>query len=262
MIKRLVILFLFIVGVVLFCNSFCLAKIEYATFDYNCFSVKSKDKLRWQASALIDKSSGGANVYKIYEEAKGFYSSYDGQITRKTEVFYESTPENNYKILKTQLQFFDKDDKLILSENQIYDYDKKKVFIKSEDFIKNKTKTGEVDIKGIMVVKLTLTLHIMDFLKNGEFKPLYFVSSRPAVYKIDPKVIKEEEIKWLDKKIKTYKLQLDPDVGMLNFLKFLFSNTYVWFNRDAPYEWVKFEGLETDLGSERVVVETAKAEIR
>ncbi|MEW5758255.1 MAG: hypothetical protein AB1755_02115 [Candidatus Omnitrophota bacterium] len=253
---RIFILFIYFI---LFVSYVSCASLEMREMDYECFSVKDNQP-RWQAKAAISSADNIASIYKISEEAKGIYSGYDGEITRKTVVFYEKTTDDNYRILKSQTEFFTQDQKLILKELQTYDYANKKVYIEAEDYLKHKAKKGELEIRGQIANKLTLPLQIRKtLLANRKFEPIYFVSSKPALYKVDLRVIKEEELDFNNQKIKAYKILLDPDIGIFNILKFLVTNTFVWFNSDMPYELVKYEGLETDLGSERVIVCTNSA---
>ena len=51
-------------------------------------------------------------------------------------------------------------------------------------------------------------------------------------------------------------MELILDLGLLNLLtKYFLPKTYMWFTVKEPHTWVKYEGLESGLGSPYVMME-------
>jgi hypothetical protein len=80
------------------------------------------------------------------------------------------------------------------------------------------------------------------------------VSEEPGLYNIGLKVAAKEDFIIKGKKKPAYKVEIDPQLGVLNAVKVFFTKAYAWHSAEPPFEWLGFEGLEGDIRSEKVRV--------
>lgn len=239
----------------LFISLLCTADEDLFKTSYVCYD--SEQNKRWIATTQITSLIiEGENIYKLTEEGEGFYSGFKDKIAWVAELIFESD-KDNIRPLRMERKFFDEDGRQIAEELQDFDFSSNKIIYKYDDLAKGITKHKEFKIKGDIANRLSLGLYIQKFLENGQSqKQTYLFSSEPALYKVNAKVIKEEEVKINGQTKKAYKLYLDPDVGLLNIFKILAPKTYVWHSSLPDYEWLKYSGLECGMNSEKVIIET------
>ena len=80
----------------------------------------------------------------------------------------------------------------------------------------------------------------------------YMLTNEPTVYKMTLKYRGVEKINGVD----SYKLEMIPDLGALGIFGAFVPKTYFWYTTSAPHEFVRYEGLESGLGTPYIVMES------
>jgi hypothetical protein len=86
----------------------------------------------------------------------------------------------------------------------------------------------------------------------------YLLTHAPAMYKVNARYKGKERIVVGNQEVDCYKLQMLPDLGFFNFLRVFIPKTYFWFEAKPPHFLVRYEGLESGLGTPYVVVEIVR----
>jgi hypothetical protein len=78
-----------------------------------------------------------------------------------------------------------------------------------------------------------------------------FLTHEPAQYKMTLKYLGAEVMNGAN----CYKLEMIPDLGALNLLGAFVPKTYFWYKKALPHDFVRYEGLESGLGTPYIVME-------
>ena len=221
------------------------AKTEYIGRDMQ--GVK-----RWEANTEIKKKEG--DIYTLTEKGEGVYSSFEGPISWVAEMEFESTNDNvtPRKLVK---RVFDEGGNMIRLEKQDYDSAEKSVTCLHEDIPKKISSTKTFKFTKDAVNRLLLGPYVQKMLENGKkIANVQMVSEEPGLYNMDLSVIKTEDVEINGRKRPAFKLQIDPQLGLLNVAKALFPKSYVWHSALWDFEWLRYEGLEGGINSVKVEV--------
>jgi len=207
---------------------------------------------RWEGETEIRKKEG--DVYILTEKGEGVYSSFDGPISWVSEMEFEST-EENVTPLKLVKRVFESGGNMIRLEKQDYDPANKSVTCLHKDIPRKISRTRHFKFTKDAVNKLLMRPYVQKMLEKGKrIANVQMVSEEPGFYNIDLNVIDIEEVQINGRKKRAYKLQFDPQLGLLNMAKVFFPKAYVWHSSEPEFEWLKYEGLEGDIRSEKVEI--------
>lgn len=216
--------------------------------------ITSKDKASgkklWQSSFNIQKiKHQGKPFLYIEENGSGIYGSDKKFKTWKGEGYFiiKGTQLIPYQVKEVYL---DKKGKPVKTVNKFYDQKKKKVLCQVNG--KNK----KFDFKLDLIDRQTIATCIMNypFSEKRDFE-FHLLTSMPALFKMTLKYRGVETLKIGKKAIKCYKLEMIPDLGALNIFGAFVPKTYFWYKVAAPHEFVRYEGLESGLGTPYIVME-------
>jgi len=224
--------------------------------------VNKKDgKVRCRRNFTVERvTREGKIVYKINLTGFGDYDKYtDIRLQFVSEM--EERGDFLFTLWSTQT-IRDKNGDLIVEYRKDYDYPAKKIYYraagKGGKTIAQKTfliKGRVVDDVGLGCFLKTIVAHI----ENKDYRHFYLLSSEPAMYEINVKKIGDEDFISSLGKIAAIKIRLIPDFGILTGITgAVVPPTYLWFGKDAPYDDLAYEGLETGLGSAHVVITTTR----
>ena len=207
---------------------------------------------RWAAETEIRQKEG--DVYIMTEKGEGVYSSFDGPISWVAETEFEST-EETVTPLKLVKKVFDENGNMIRLEKQDYDPAGKSVTCLHKDFPRNISRTKTFKFTKDAINRQLLGLYSQKMLEKGKkIANLQMISEEPGFYNIDLRVVKKEEVEINGREVRAYKLQLDPQLGLLNVAKALFPKSYAWHSAAPNFKWLRYEGLEGDIKSKEVEV--------
>ncbi|MFH1360234.1 MAG: hypothetical protein ABIJ41_04255 [Candidatus Omnitrophota bacterium] len=221
---------------------------------YGYAGYNSKDQERWSASVTITPPSGQEEIGKIVERGGGRFSAYPG-ITSWVSTLEFREQEDSLQPLQMEKNVYDQKGQLIERTFQAFDYDEKKVTHRNEKSGSERPIEKVYGFGDSITNKLLLGLFVQEFLQKGErHKMTYFISDEPRLYNIDIRIVREEEITVRSKKRKAFKLMIDPNLGIFNIFKIFLPRAYLWHAATKPYEWLQYEGPESNPTSIRIQI--------
>jgi len=241
-------------------SSFSNAEVKENKFvtNYTCFDLKGNE--RWKGETEISHTDK-KDIYLLTERGKGHFSGFKDRISWTAKLIFLST-EDTIKPLKMEKQTFNQEGKLIVRQTQKFDFTDKKATYCYENLVTKRKMEKVFRFKGDVVNRLILGLYVQKFLKNGEREQtVSILSDEPRLYRTNIKVIGKEEIECNGRKKMAYKLCLDPDIGLLSIFKFVLPKVHIWHSATPHYEWLKYVGLESNIASPKVEVETGDEQL-
>jgi len=169
------------------------------------------------------KSWSSASYYQyvgttaIPDQGKLVYKDKNGKVTQTIEKFYN--PEKKTVVFRDN------------GKDTIYDY--------KQDLIDRE------------LLGTAISNYPFDEKRDFVFRLL---TNEPRIYPMTLKYIGEETLKVNNKDVVCYKVQMIPDLGVLNLLGAFVPKTYFWETK-AEHEFIRYEGLESGLGTPYIVIE-------
>jgi hypothetical protein len=258
--KRLSVIFVAqIVPLFLFFYSGLYASGEKYVFrtSYECFDLKGNP--RWNATTEIFSSpEKGENINTLVETGSGFYSGFSEKISWRSELEY-IRETSKIRPFRSTTKTYDSTGKLIAVEAQEFDYVSGNAIFRREDKRSGRVYKEIFKIRQDIVNRLLLGLYIQEFLKSGKDSAfIEILNSEPRLIKCRLYIVDKEDIEVNGIKKTAYKLCLDPQLGLFNFVKTFIPKAYVWHSAVPEFEWLRYNGLEVNLNSP--MVEIRKAE--
>lgn len=220
-------------------------------------SLKARDKASgkplWQSKVRIARTTfnGQPYLYAI-DEGQGKYGS-DGKVKSwKTESY--SLIEGK-KLIPYQVKqvFKDPSGRVISSLQKDYDRAGKTVNCR----INGQQKSYE--FQSDLTDREILGLYVENFpFGSGREVPFHLLTNEPSQYKISLKDLGRETITVDGRSYECNKLQMLLDMGAINLFSAFFPKTYFWVNTAPPYEIIRYEGLESALGTPYIVLDISK----
>lgn len=226
---------------------------ETYTTRYTCFDTGGHE--RWTASAGITSApDAGPGFYILTEKGAGTLSGFRNKISWTARLEFESDGEAVRPVLMENKVFNDNGEQ-IFAEREEFDHKAGKVRYAGGDPRRNRIKKAEYGFKGDIANRLILGLYIQKFLEQGgKERALVLLSGEPRLYAVKLKMIGKEPVVINGVKKEAFKLCLDPELGILNFIKAVIPKAYVWHSAAPDFEWLRYRGLESDPGSPMVEI--------
>ncbi len=93
-----------------------------------------------------------------------------------------------------------------------------------------------------------------DFKEKRDFI-FPMMTNEPRVYMMTVRYTGEESLQIGKQMVACYKIQMIPDLGSLNIFGSFVPKTYFWYTRAEPHLFIRYEGLESGLGTPYIVIE-------
>jgi len=233
------------------CLSYADTEVLYET-SYVCRNLRGDAK--WQAEYEISRENG--DTYRMVEKGRGHYFGFRGKISWVEEIEFEGI-ENTVRPLWMKKRISDEAGKVIAIQEQIFDFGDNVVTCTHKDLIKNTSVEKKFKFRNNIMNRLLQGLYVQKFIENGEVqKQIQFISPEPELYNLEIRLLGAEEIEINNRKIRAYKLCMDPMLGVFNFVKLFLPKAYVWHSAEPQFEWLKYEGVENSRKSPEVVITT------
>lgn len=220
---------------------------------------REKRKTGLRAEATLTLKQEGPLLFTLSSYGKGSYHPYEN-------AHWEMT--SRFKI--DNKQFLGIDSKGIIYDNttreviahsdKVFDYEKKKLIFTRHD----KARTGESQkffplrypTVDSAMLPFFLQKHVADgtIQKNVSF---YVITEAMNMYHARARYVGQETIQTPTGQRNTHKIKIVADFGPLSWIgNFFAPPTYIWYDTETPHAWLKFEGLEVDLGSPHITGNT------
>ena len=228
---------------------------EIQKYSQRCIDKKTS-KLRSRLNGVFQQT--GENTYLLRERGAGNYGELQN-IKWEIESKMESK-ENLLCPIYTISKVKNKQGEPIFTLRKDYDYQNQKIIIIKTDPQQNVIDSAEFPLKNNTADFVTLVFSLKPFIQKADKKETVrfnLLSSEPQLYKIIARFEKEEKIKIDAREIEAIKIRLTLDKGMLNLiLAKLIRPAFIWYEKDPPHAWLKYEGLESGKHSPYVIIET------
>ncbi|MFC1576278.1 hypothetical protein ACFL3J_01255 [Candidatus Omnitrophota bacterium] len=232
-------------------SSYATTEVLYKT-SYICRDQKGTQ--RWQADYELKRED--EDTYIITEKGHGRYFGFKDKISWAAMTEFKGSGDT-IRPLWLKKRIFNEDGKAIATQEQSFNYDNNVVTCTHEDLAKNTSTKKKFTFKKDIVNRLLQGIYVRKFLENKEkCKEIQFISPEPRLYNLQVKLLDTEEIEISGRKIKSYKIALDPMLGIFNFVKVFLPKSYVWHSARPEFEWLRYEGVENSVSSPEVVITT------
>jgi hypothetical protein len=216
-------------------------------------------------SSFSRREEGGRVFYDMTEQGKGNYDKYEN-ISWNIQARMEEK-EGLLYLIESRRVIKDEGGKTIIEYSKVFDYEKRTVHYRALDGKGKKISEKIFRLKEQMTDDSTMIYFLTAFIARRDdksYRRFYLVTNEPELYKIDIKIIGVEEIKLDDGKvISAVKIRIIPNLGLLTGLsKLIVPPTYLWYRQEPPYQWIKYEGLETGLGSTHIVSYVTQGQLK
>ena len=229
--------------------------LEKQKYFQRCVDKKTS-KLRSQLSGIFQQVT--KNTYLLKEKGQGNYGKFQNI---KWEIESKMELKNNLLCpLCTISNVKDMDGNNIFTFRKEYDYENNKITVRKTDAQANIIESVDFPLKNNTADFVTLVFSLKPFIQKADRKEILkfnLLSSEPRLYKVIARIEKEETIKISGRELETIKVKLTLDKGVLNvLLAKLIRPAFIWYEKDFPHAWLRYEGLESGKNSPYVIIET------
>ena len=213
----------------------------------------SGEKLWTNSINTIKIINAGKTMLYTEEKGQGIWGNDKKEVSWISTGFFnldgKDLSPNQIKVI-----YKDKEGKTVRTLEKFYDSETKKVMVRDNG------KTKYFDYKNDIVDKegLRLALPNYPFESGKKSMEFYLLTHEPTLYKFTAKFLGKDQVKLGSGIVNCFKLELIPDLGAANIFGAFIPKTYFWVNENAPHEFIKYEGLESGLGTPYISIESDK----
>lgn len=213
---------------------------------------KSTGNPRWQSCISTTKTTFNGKPFIYTEEiGKGNFGNNNAYKTWKTTGYYQIIAGEvvPYEVKQTMK---DASGNTVMALDKSYNAKEEKIVCdvngsqKVFNFNKN---TVDKDLVGRVLANFPFD--------SGEDVKFYLITHEPSLYNMTMKDRGKEPITIKGESIECYKIEMIPDLGALSLIGAFVPKTYFWYTVSAPHKFMRYEGLESGLGTPVIVMESA-----
>jgi Protein of unknown function (DUF3108) len=225
--------------------------------DRGSLIVSDKSGQRWNAQWTMEPwREAGLPAVRFTEIGQGRYSPYVSPVSWSLEAVW--TADGSLRPLRFDKTITDAQGHTIAREQKNFDVAKGTVRFE-------RTRPGRSpETKQISIPPDTLTVEgvagVLRFLPFENWRPFmaHFLTNEPQLYEIKFQMRGKERVKTSAGEFECYKIELVPQLGLLNALRPFLPRAYFWFSVEVPHFWVRYEGPENGQGTPQIVMELKK----
>jgi hypothetical protein len=229
---------------------------------------KGSGAFLWQSISTNEVGNEGGKVFiRVTQNGSGRYGGSKEPIDWKIVGYYYADPYIRPYYSKKEI--YSKSGKLLKADTFNYQYADKKIYFTRENKINNKTAQQTFKFEDDMIDKYILGTAILSypFDKKRDFN-FHYLSDEPKVYSLTLHYRGKEVVTVPAGTFECHKLEMTVDLGLLGIVGAFIPKTYFWYSSGGsiecgePIEWVKYEGLESGLGTPYIVMTLPEKPIR
>lgn len=193
---------------------------------------------------------------RYFQKGSGKYGGSKDPIKWEIEGYYYADPY--IRPYHSQKKIFSNKGKLLKIDTLYFDAKAGKIYFSSEDKISKKTTRQTFKLEKDIIDKYAMgtALSSYPFAKKKDFT-FHYISDEPKVYSLTLHYKGKEKITVPAGTFECYKLEMTVDLGLLGIVSAFVPKTYFWY-RVKDQQWIKYEGLESGLGTPYIVMQLAK----
>lgn len=209
---------------------------------------------RWTANWTMEPfERDGKKAVRFTERGQGHVSPFTGEVRWTLESVWSAEgslqPLNSEKIitstagarLAVERKRFDQTRNSVRFERQYADG-------------RSETKSLSVPADTLVVEGIAGVLRFLPFDGATSF-PAHVLSNEPRLYSVNFEMRGQERVKTPAGEFAAYKVQMVPQLGVLNVVRSFFSKAFFWFTVKPPHFWVRYEGPENGPGTPDIIME-------
>lgn len=232
--------------------------LEYTTVKLSDVAERSK-----VVDVIERVERDGVIFYEITRTGEGDYDKYTNISWKATSKLEER--EGRLLAQGGVTTLWDKSNEIITKMETHFDYANKKIYYKASDRQGNVIQKKAFPLKGRTINGFTMVYFLKTYIANRgdkDYTDFYLISEEPKLYRITLKDIGRETLDLPTGKTDTLKFRLVVQVGLLTGLaKGMIPPTFVWYKDSSPYECLGYQGLESGLGTETIVMSLTDSQI-
>ncbi|OGC37016.1 hypothetical protein A3J90_05485 [candidate division WOR-1 bacterium RIFOXYC2_FULL_37_10] len=243
--------------------------LVFSSFSFGLYKVPSPNPLPTKEvrfdSYLKDSGSLVAEetlTFQKQETKKGSFLVLNSKIKTKDKdgKYFYSTNQANYLIedgalsSASQTTKIDKESASYQDLSLKFDWAKNKAVFSKKDYVANENSSKTIKLTPKTMTARGSTFYLQHMIANKIKKDqIKMIVPNGATYDMNvsinfsPKVLKVS-----GKMISCYKVSMKPNIG---FLSMALPEMTFWFAEEAPYSFIRYEGLERGPGSPEIIQE-------
>jgi hypothetical protein len=209
---------------------------------------------RWTAEWTMQPAvENGRSAVRFTEVGRGYYSPYTQPIKWSVTAIWSA--DNSFYPLRSERTITDMNGKPIGSERKTFDP------AKHTARFERKRENGAVETRDFPAPADTVTVEgiagILSFMPLDGWKPssIHFLTNEPRLLEMKVQMKGKERIKTPAGEFECYRVELVPDLGVLNIVRSFAPKAQFWFSTSPRHFFVRYEGPENGAGSPHVVME-------
>ncbi|VAW17512.1 hypothetical protein MNBD_BACTEROID05-889 [hydrothermal vent metagenome] len=215
--------------------------------------VKKSQKNHAKQITSVQKTSDG---FEVLTDGLGDYGGLkDVCWTKKA---FLTNQDKKIVVKESEIIVKDKKGGILVEYHNSYDYEKQNLAYEKIEIVRNRSTKKNIKLKGPTCDDVTMMQFLQSYLQRDNGRLLdyfYLVSIDGDMYKVDIETLEQESLLVGTSEIDTIKYRLIGDVGVFTpIAKRIFPSTYVWYEKDYPYRWIQYEGMDTGKNSKNIVV--------
>jgi len=214
--------------------------------------------VRWKAEwALEPLTVNGQKEVKITETGQGRRSPFRQEIQWTIEAVWKA--ESALSPLRVERRVRDMNGRLLVTERKAFDIARGIVQFERLDAIDGRSTTKELDVPSdtLATEGIGMALSLLPFDSPQPFSA-HLLTNAPALYAVTLEPRGRERVKTPAGEFECYKVELIARLGLLDLFQVFVPKTYFWFTVAPPHAWVRYQGLESGLGTPEVIMEVAR----
>lgn len=225
---------------------------DYAEGSYHC-RKKNSEAERWRVDWSMEKvQKDGKIILETKEHGYGVYGKRKEKIKWSTEIFLEYTDSLQTINFRKETENIEGETIEIISKK--FDVVQGTVEFERKDLISGKVYSNSFEPGSTVIGSENIAFVLTGAnLAKGYKTKFSLCTNEPKLYKVTAKCLRKEKIVVAGKEIECYKVEIIFQIP--SFLKALIPRTYFWYTADESHRWVRYEGLESGLGTPEVVLE-------
>jgi len=218
--------------------------------------VTSTDKsIGWSAEwGMQEIQVDGKRAVQFTEKGSGRLSAWPEEVRWSVQSTWLA--DRGFRPLETERTVTAPDGKILLIETKHFDRSKGTVRLvrtvtgKPPESVTLDVPEDTLAIEGIAGV---LRFASVPTSKSRSLS-VHILSNEPKVYKVDFVWRTEESVSTPAGEFHCYRVEMVPQLGILNVVRPFLQKTNFWFTVAVPHDWIRYEGPESGPGSPAVVM--------
>jgi Protein of unknown function (DUF3108) len=214
----------------------------------------STGKPEWTAEWTMEPSTEkGGPAVRFTEAGRGSISAYPMPVRWTLQAVWAT--DRSFYPLRFEKTITDNDGHTIATERKTFDPVTRTVLF-------DHMRAGRaVESKQLAAPADTLTVEgiagILRFLPFDRWRPftVHLLTNEPQLYQMKIQMRGKERVKTPAGEFECYKIELTPQLGILDVVRPFLSKTFFWFSVAPPHFWVRYQGPESGRGSPQIVME-------